>query len=169
MVPKRLGLQAYRLDGEIKTIFDSEFALLMSGVMLEELDRREIVKLLPEEPGCYFWILNIDDARYRIYLGRTSSVRRRVTDYSIEFQIHSPNDFKMRFFQSFVRAEFRTAKLDLYFTEIPLEKCKARETEMVKLYKPLINERASATDQEKALIKSAFGDYYSSVFSRKLL
>lgn len=168
VVSKHIRLQAYRLRGELGSSFDNEFKLLLSDVDLENLDREEIAKLLPKKPGCYFWVLNIDDARYRIYVGSTSSVRRRITDYSNEFQIHSPNDFKIRFFQYFTREELPYSKLDLYFAEISPEHYKIREKELVRLYRPLINERAKATREEKAPIKSAYGEYYSSVFRRKL-
>ena len=164
-----MGLHDYRLHGELEATFSKDFKFLLSKVDLEVLDRKEIAERLPDEAGCYFWILVRNEIRYRIYLGRTNSIRKRVTDYSIEFQMHSPNDFKIRFFQEFVREELPGARLDLYFAPTPIEEYKARETELVRLYRPVINERAAATEEEKALIKSAFGDFYSSVFKRKLL
>ena len=37
----------------------------------------------------------LEGARFKIYVGRTGSIRRRVIDYAIGFQLHSPNDFKV--------------------------------------------------------------------------
>jgi hypothetical protein len=164
-----MGLHDYQLHGELEATFSKDFRLLLPSVNLETLGRKEIAERLPDEAGCYFWILVCKKNKYRIYLGRTNSIRKRVTDYSIEFQMHSPNDFKIRFFQEFVQKELPEAELDLYFAPTPLEECRVRETNLVRLYRPVINERAAATKEEKALIKSAFSDFYGSVFGRKLL
>src|SRR5437763_1551320 len=73
------------------------------------------LSVIPSDTGCYLWVMQCGEARYKIYLGRTGSIRKRARDYSREFQVHSPNDFKLRLFQSFMAKSWPAAKLDLYF------------------------------------------------------
>ena len=112
--------------------------------------------------------MRLKSDRYKIYLGRTHSLRKRVQDYQNAFQVHAPNDFKLRFFQEFMAAAFPAAALDLYFRPLALKDCKTEETRLVRLYRPLINVQGKPTAAERDLVRKAFGEYYASVTRRAL-
>lgn len=147
--------------------FEADFSLLCKSVELSELTRKEVSESIPDTSGCYIWLMEIESRLHKIYLGRTRSIRRRLSEYAAGFQIHSPNDYKLHFFQKYIQSSFPDAKLDLYFCDVSVEYCKSRETELIRFYRPLINERLTANSNEKDVVMKAFGKYYQSIFERK--
>ena len=162
-------LERFRLAPTEADSFRETFSRLITDANLNVLDRADLERYLPAEtPGCYFWMMRSGNALYKIYLGRTQSIFKRISDYANDFQIHAPNDYKLRFFQAYMENNFPGSVLDLYFTRVRLDMCRERETELVRRYKPLINERLPATREERNLIRTAFEQYYESTIERKL-
>ena len=82
------------------TALASEFTRLAQNVDLYAVE--SLLPSLSTESGCYLWLLCHEGSQFKVYLGGTRSIRRRVKDYGLEFQLHSPNDFKLRLFYSFM-------------------------------------------------------------------
>lgn len=165
------GLERYRLcDDEVET-FRSRFNCVLTDVDLETLAPRSpdsVLHALREVAGIYFWTMRMGASTYKIYVGKTKSLPRRLSDYTNEFQVHAPNDYKLRFFQNFIRGRAPTAAFDLYFAKEGTQGHTLDETEAVNLYAPLINERAETTSEDRAVMKQAFDTYYSAIFAKKL-
>jgi excinuclease UvrABC nuclease subunit len=161
-------MKRFELNAIEAQVLEGNFRLLMSGLDLRNLDKVTCMSSLPVQSGCYFWIMRSDSRRYKIYIGRTRSILKRVMDYANAFQVHSPNDYKLRFFQESMSQAFPTTALDLYFTDVPVEQCKARETELVRQFSPLINTLPPPTDHERDRIRGAFEEYYRSSTTRHL-
>lgn len=165
------GLERYRLGDEEVATFRSRFNCVLTDVDLETLAPRSpdsMLRTLRDVAGIYFWTMRMGSATYKIYVGKTKSLPRRLSDYTNEFQVHAPNDYKLRFFQSFVRSRAPTAAFDLYFAKEGTRGHTLDETEAVKLYGPLINERAETTAEDRATMKQAFETHYSTIFAKKL-
>ena len=86
----------------------------------------------------------------------------------IDFQIHSPNDYKMRFFQDFIFKHIPDAKFSLFFRRCSLEEYTEIETYSLKRYNSLINQRAATKEETKEKMKQAFREYYEAVFISKI-
>jgi hypothetical protein len=69
-----------------------EFSLAASAVALHDVDPA-IRKRVPAVSGCYFWTMRGGDTEFKIYIGRTRSLRTRLRDYTNSIQIHAPNDY----------------------------------------------------------------------------
>lgn len=166
------GLERYRfVDAEAAT-FNGRFSRVLTDVDLETLSPRSpdsMLRALRDVAGIYFWTMRIGSFTYKIYVGKTKSLPRRLSDYTNEFQIHAPNDYKLRFFQSFIRNREPTAAFDLYFVKGGVQGYTLDETEAVKEYGPLINERAETTSEDREVMKQAFAAHYSGIFTQKLV
>lgn len=138
--------------------------------ILEDVDLSNIHEDALAQKGCgvYFWLMKYKGEKYKIYIGRTNSLKRRIGDYKREFQIHSPNDFKLRFFQEFIHNNLKNSCLVLYFLECSEADCKKKETEAIKSFRPLLNERSKTSDKRKTKMQQAFKEYYEEVFLNKL-
>lgn len=164
---KLSGLERYRLTDDEATMFLVEFSLIMSDINLKIVDLNDpAIKALAKKNGVYFWMMRLGDRAYKIYAGKTNSLPRRLRDYKNEFQVHAPNDHKLRFFQSFMRDHHPDAELDLYF--IDADSHTQKENEVVEKYSPLINEKASVSEAVRKEMKDAFSEYYASIFREKL-
>lgn len=164
---KLSGLERYRLTNDEATKFLVEFNLIMSDINLKNIDLNDpAIKALAKKNGVYFWIMRLGDSAYKIYAGKTNSLPRRLRDYKNEFQVHAPNDHKLRFFQSFMRDHHPNAELDLYF--IDADSHTQKENEVVEKYSPLINEKAGVNEAVRKEMKDAFAEYYASIFKEKL-
>jgi hypothetical protein len=161
-------LKTFELTTADADLVGHEFTLLLADCRLSELTATECRAKLPAQSGCYLWIMCLDSSRYKIYVGQTRSILKRVTDYSRGFQIHSPNDYKLRFFEEAMRETFPQGTLDLYFAAMKLDDCQTRETELVRHLAPLINTLPVANEQERGLIRDAFRAYYRSSVARRL-
>lgn len=160
------SLRRYRLSAEDSTTLADTFQLLLTNVDFEVPDRPKLQNL-PLTPGVYFWTLRCDSEIFKIYVGKAKNISKRTNDYHLEFQPHSPNDFKLRFFQQFVFQHFPRATFDLWFRHVPLDCYTEDENKFIRMFSPLINERGSGTE-EKAVLKAAFSAYFTQTFTRKL-
>jgi len=151
------------LNNDVES-FASEFRLVREGVDFATLEKASI----PSACGCYFWLLSVGPRRFKIYLGRTRSLSRRLLEYRNPFQVHSPNDFKLQFFWAWLTRDIPAARLDLYFRTVPPDLCKAAETELVRRYRPLINCLPPPTLADRQAIQFAFEEYYRSATERYL-
>ncbi len=161
------GIEQFRLSEEDAALLQRDFALVATAVDLNRFDPTRYPELR-SATGCYLWLMTLTPARYKIYLGKTSSLLRRVSDYGRDFQIHSPNDYKLRFFQDLLALALPSATMDLYFTSVPLTQCTGRETDLVRRFRPLINVQPAPNDEERRIIQDAFRRYYESVTKRAL-
>lgn len=171
----KLNYQKYCFRTDESAIFKETFQKVAVNVFLENIENRHlneaICKSLGIEDcdltGVYFWVMNMDGIGYKIYAGKTKSLKRRLSDYTNPFQIHSPNDYKLQFFQTFILKHFPEATFDLYFMKCNMHDYTSKETEVVNTFKPLVNERAKVSLEAKEKMKAAFANYYNSVFIEK--
>jgi hypothetical protein len=66
------------------------------------------------QEGLYFFLLNFAGKKFKIYLGRTNALSRRIREYTGAFQPHSPNDFRWQAFQHYV-SDVKPHRRDHYF------------------------------------------------------
>ncbi len=131
-------------------------------IKLNSLALTETSKVL----GVYFWTMRLGNNTFKIYAGKTNSLPRRLRDYKNEFQEHAPNDYKLRFFHTLMFEYHSDAELDLYF--VAANGHTQKENEVVRYYRPLINEKAKVSEADRKIIKDAFKEYYNSIFKKKL-
>lgn len=145
---------------------EGDFQLVASGVVLGPGSRRGAEKL-PASGGCYFWTMDVDARRFKIYVGQTNSLKKRITDYSLDVQIHSPNDFKLRFFQEIAFDTYPGAQFNVHFMRLPDGERQNREKELIRRYDPLINRLRPPTQDDRALILKGFREYYRAAFEHR--
>lgn len=161
------GLDRYLLTSEEASVFYAELKLIMSNVNLETIKlNNPVLTALTNVPGVYFWVMRLGSRAYKIYAGKTNSLPRRLRDYKNEFQEHAPNDYKLRFFQTFILEHHSDAELDLYF--IAADGHTQKENEVVQKFCPLINEKARVSKVARKIMKDAFEEYYKNIFKEKL-
>lgn len=171
-----LNFEPYLLSFKDKELLTKDFKIISSNLIVKLLTKPSLSEIIQKslnvvpnkQIGIYFWVMSINANEYKIYIGKTKSLERRLSDYIINFQIHSPNDYKLRFFQEFVLKNTHEAKFHLYFQLCHLTDYTAIETTSVKYYKPLINQRAIVSNDSKKKMKRAFREYYNAVFLSKL-
>ena len=171
-----MNLSPYCLQSDEIRSLTSNYREVSSNLCLDSLTKQsasELVKAHLDKYQCsslgvYFWMLHVGNDEFKIYIGKTKSLERRLADYLGEFQIHSPNDYKIRFFQEFAYRHFPDSRFSLHFRSCELESYTDIESESVRQYSPLINQRCNANNDLKHAIKLGFKDYYDSVFSLKL-
>jgi hypothetical protein len=110
----------------------------------------------------------IASATYKIYIGKTSSLKRRMNDYAKEFQPHSANDFKLRIFQQAIFDHAPDAVFQLRFRPVGLADCTRLESEAVREFLPLLSERSSPSAETKEAIRNAFEAFYRRGFEERL-
>ena len=118
--------------------------------------------------GLYLFLLNFGGEQFKIYLGRTNALSRRMREYTSAFQPHSPNDFKLQAFQRFVSESIPSATIDLYFQRLPASVLKEAEATAIKLYQPLLNELSQPTVEARQALQEAFSLYVRSTFEQRL-
>ncbi len=148
------------------TALASGFTRLAQNVDLCAVE--SLLPLLPADSGCYLWLLCHECRQYKVYLGRAGSIRKRVKDYGLDFQLHSPNDFKLRLFYSFMTEWWPGSTLDLYFAAHPAAHLRDRERDLIRQFRPLINNLPAPSDDERTIVQDAFRAYYRSVLGRLL-
>jgi hypothetical protein len=112
--------------------------------------------------------MRIGQERYKIYVGRARSVRKRVKDYGLPFQVHSPNDFKLQLFQLFMADTWPDAELELHFVQCPEADLKKRELTLIKSLHPLIDSLRAPSPEERQQILQAFTRYYNNALKELL-
>ena len=150
---------------EFQSIFQFAFALtdLQSKTTIESTLK------LPASSGCYFWLMGYDSRRFKIYIGKARSIRKRITDYAKGFQPHSPNDYKLRLFQEGMNRDLASATLELYYVEVAGEKQRGEaETKFKCRFRPRINYLPKPLPQEREAIRNAYRDYYQSCIARHI-
>ena len=163
-----MNLQRYALSREHVEHLQSAFTKVLDGCRLRTIRSSGARRGVVDGTGCYVWVMRLDSSSYSVYVGRTSSIVRRVNDYSGDFQVQSPNDFKMRLVEEALGERFPNAVFDLYFAAFSLAECNAREKSLIDLLRPLVNSLPKPTPEERALVESAYRTFYSSIVSRHL-
>lgn len=153
-------LSDFRISETLFQTVEQEFRLLLEDCRLELGRSSPGLSQLPAVAGCYLWIAAHESARFCVYVGRTNSIRRRAADYSAPFQMHSPNDFKLRFFEEELRTALPTATLSLYFQEFPVEKCALRERELIVALRPAINTLPVPDQTIRKQIADVYREHY---------
>ena len=163
------ALSQYRLDGKQAADFGQHFTLVLPdfGLIKDDLNH-ELLGDVKDVPGVYFLIMRIGQYRYKVYAGKTKTIKRRLYEYTSEFQVHAPNDYKLRFFQEFMLKHDPKIKFDLYFQKSDIDGYTKMETAVVREYKPLINQRNHSVVAERMAMKEAFTTYCVQMFERRL-
>ena len=163
------GFDRYRIDEQNLELIESRFEIVESDVHLL-LQGAPIIstRYAAFGEGLYFFVLRIDAAWFKIYLGRTNALSRRMREYTSGFQPHSPNDFKLQAFQLYLAKALPNAKLDLLFQRMPATDLKAAEAAAIALYRPLLNEPSRPTVEAHQALKEAFSLYVQSTFEQRL-
>ena len=155
------GLIRYQLTPHDNTSISSDFKLVCRDANLMACDNGDInLALNIAVPGVYFLTVIIGKITYKIYIGKTNSLQRRVKEYLNEFQPHSPNDYKLRCFQQRIIALNPKAIFHIYFACADREDCTRLETDAVDKYRPLLNERGRQSDESKETFRRAFEAFY---------
>lgn len=165
------NLTKYRFaEEDDRALLQEGFQAVHGDVRLNDIKATDLKAIGATEgiPGVYFWVLLLNDERYKIYIGKTKSLVRRLTDYTNPFQVHSPNDYKLRFFQEFILEHAPGARLALFFKPCSLADYTEVETRLVGVFSPLINARSKAVQEEREMMKAAFARYYTAIFEREL-
>lgn len=114
--------------------------------------------------GIYFWVLRQEKVEYKLYLGKTNSLAKRLLNYLSEFQAHSPNDYKLRIFGAYLAELAPAAVLDLYFATKDSGSLSEAERTAIGRYKPLlINHLPRPNINAKKQLREAFEAYYRSI------
>ncbi|HVT39012.1 MAG TPA: hypothetical protein VHE78_08200 [Gemmatimonadaceae bacterium] len=92
----------------------------------------------------------LEGARSKIYVGRTGSIRRRVTDYALGFQLHSPTTSSCASSRKPCAKPFPAATLELYFAPAPKAECGERERSYIRMLRPLVNTLPPAAAERTA-------------------
>lgn len=149
----------------------TRFSLILSDARLTILRKQDIRSAsasLHNGPGVYFWAMGVGNQSYRIYIGKTKSLARRVSDYMKDFQAHSPNDYKIRIFQQTIFDKHPEAQFRLHFVAASLETYTQVENDWIQRFDPLLNRRASASAGARDSFRKAFEAYYRAGFEEIL-
>jgi len=162
-----MNLNPFKLSDDELLTLNSDYSLIIKNVDFTSINKNQYNEI-PENYGVYFWLMRYKNDSYKIYIGKTNSLKRRVNDYTIDFQIHSPNDFKLQFFQNFIRSNLDGTNLDLHFMQCTKDDYTEKETKAINMFKPFINQRAKVSVEVKNKMKKAFEGYYHQIFADKL-
>lgn len=164
-------LDRYRLEGEHNAMFRAQFNLVRMDLVLATLavaGPDPALGALAGVRGVYFLTMRLGPSVYKIYVGKTTSLPRRLADYGKAFQVHAPNDFKLRALQDFMWQHFPSAAFDLYFARESELGYTLDETAAVRLYRPLVNERAKKNVDAMLSMQQACESHYAAVFAQKV-
>jgi len=160
-------LRRFELTAFERQELTRDFTLAASDVSLNEVSP-DVRKAVPTVSGCYFWTMRRENVEYKIYIGRTRSLRTRLKDYANAIQIHAPNDYKLRFFQEFIHQMDSEAAFDLYVMAVAESEFKAKETALVRQFQPFVNFLRAPTAEDRARIQDGFRLYYEEAFRHRL-
>jgi len=147
----------------------SEFTpVLTNATLAKDEPLRRLLETHKNVSGIYFWVLRHEAKEYKLYIGKTKSLAKRLVDYVSKFQPHSPNDYKLRIFTAFLAELASEAALDLYFAPTDVGRLGEAETNFIKKYDPLLNPRLRPSAGAKKRLESAFEFYYRSTFESRL-
>ena len=163
-----MNIQRYALGGEQAEHLQSTFTKVLDGCRVHTIRSTGARHGVIDGSGCYVWVMRLNSSSYTVYVGRTSSIVRRVNDYSGDFQVQSPNDFKMRLVEEALSERFPDAVFDLYFAPVSLAECNAQEKALIAKFRPLVNSFPKPTPEERELVERAYRTFYRAVISRHL-
>ena len=147
----------------------SEFTpVLTNATLAKDEPLRRLLETHKNVSGIYFWVLRHEAKEYKLYIGKTKSLAKRLVDYVSKFQPHSPNDYKLRIFAAFLAELAPQAVLDLYFAVKDVGSLKKAEKDAIRKYDPLLNQLPPPNAEAKEKLKNAFEFYYRSAFERRL-
>lgn len=163
------GIENFKFNAEQSL---DGFQLLLENVDLKSREAsygraKEI--LSKAVSGVYFWVMHWNGGSYRIYIGKSVSIVGRLNNYTGKFQPQSPNNYKMHYFQDFMRENFPGSTLDLYYQKYQLTSKELHEPEkaLIRQFDPLINRLETSVDS-KNLMQEAFRTLYESSFKQVL-
>jgi hypothetical protein len=165
------GLEPYVFSETQRRGLEAVFGLALSDARLVGRSKDDILDIpgaFCRVPGVYFWVMGIGSCLYRIYVGKTKSLERRVADYMKDFQPHSPNDYKIRVFQQAAIEAEPSAHFMLYFARSSPSNYSKLETQSVRAYCPLLNHRASVAQAARDAFERAFVAFYHAGFDEAL-
>ena len=170
--PEEFGqLAKYRLEDEHSATFRTQFDLVRKDLVLATLAAAEpdpALSALAGVRGIYFLTMRLGPSIYKIYVGKTTSLPRRLAEYGKAFQVHASNDFKLRALQDFMWQHFPTATFDLYFARESGLGYTSDETAGVRQYRPLVNERAKKSVDARLVLQQACESHYAAIFAQKI-
>ena len=121
-------------------------------------------------PGVYFWILRAWETSYKLYVGQTTSLSYRLSNYTSPFQPNATNDFKLRISYDFFIEAIPGASFDLYFCAVDVagmnkadarSELRRRETETITHFDPvLLNQRGTVPADAKEALEKAYVAFY---------
>jgi len=162
-------LKAFELSSQQETALCSDFELILSDTNLIKCERvSDIIANYKKVSGIYFWVMRYGNQQFRIYIGKTNSMSYRMQNYVSEFQPHSPNDYKMRVFHSYIAKIEPKPSLDLYFSPREILNITQSENDAICFYSPFLNKRQKATQEARDAVRDAFSCYYQSGFEQLL-
>ncbi len=162
---------AFVLSSEDAAHLKSEYGnpVLTMKILAQGPEVQRLLTNYRKVSGIYFWVLVDGSNKYKIYIGKTKSLAYRVSNYVAEFQPHSPNDYKLRVFQTFVAELMPNASMELHFKRTDLaDLTHAENTEIEKYQRPLLNRRGQASDEARTKLREAFEFFYRSGFIASL-
>ena len=161
--------EPFELSSQQESELCSNFELILPDTDLTKCDLvTEIIANYKKISGIYFWVMRSGNRQFRIYIGKTNSMSYRMQNYVSEFQPHSPNDYKMKIFYSYIAELEPKPCLDLYFSPIELQSITQSENDAIGLYSPFLNKRQKASKEARDIVKDAFSFYYQSGFEQLL-
>lgn len=163
-------------DPQPKCPFDPQPILSVEKLPNKLNDKQQIDKN-KTRVGIYFWVVEIEGRKYSMYIGKTTNLRERVNWYMRDFQVASPDDFKLRVFVEYICENYKGKKIQiqyhLYFKQYDKNKLKSMEKQYIKEYNPIINivgteNKKSKDNPIKDKIKKIYEEYYKSLYKKKL-
>lgn len=106
--------------------------------------------------------MRYNNEEFKVYVGKSNSLPRRLREYSNKFQPGVRNGYKLRHFQFWLREKLPGSVLDLY--AVLKDDNLAVETEVCQRTEPLINERVSVSSR---YLQDCHFEYYKSIFETK--
>lgn len=165
------GLRQFIQSAEEAVVVSSKFTLVCEDANLVTPECgmiQDFLKTKNAVPGVYYWSMRVAESEYKIYVGKTTSLQRRVKDYLKDFQPHSTNDYKLRIFQKAAFVCCPGAVFILRFSECNISDLTGTENEIVFRLRPLLNQRVTPPESAKATLQRAFEDYYAAGFNALL-
>ena len=164
-------LARFRLSEGDASRLDRDFRLALSECDLHGAEKlRGRLTSFRGAPGVYFWILRAWGDRYKLYVGQTTSLSYRLSNYSSPFQPNATNDFKLRISYGFFIESIPGAMFDLYFAPVDLagkDRLDARnelrrvEASTIESFSPvLLNQRGTVPVNAKRALEDAYTAYY---------
>ncbi len=105
---------------------------------------------------------------YKLYIGKTNSLADRLNFYLSDFQPHSPNDFKLRVFASYLNEIAHSATMDLHFKSVDVRSLTEAENDAVRRYDPILNKLPQPSLDARNRLREAFELYYRSALEQRL-